>query len=264
MAYVLAFDPPLSGRATTRLLATVEADVVVGVEYRAATAELLPTDRIRRVAVEQGLTLLSEHVPATAWAYSLVYCQALEALLDLTVPPRAAYLRTACCELERMASHLAQVAALLDLLGLGTFHERLTALDERLRQLRADLQGEERPVALCLPGGLPHDIDTAKHDGLLAALAGVLRRLVVLANAVIEQRALPARTVDVGTISRSAAEQFLLRGPLARAAVWGSICDWTSHTRPTTVCRSRWGRRRAAMSMRGWCCCCLKRWRAPK
>jgi Ni,Fe-hydrogenase III large subunit len=221
VAYVLAFDPPLSGRTGTRLLTTVEADRVVGVEYRTATTELLASERVRRAPVEQALAMLTEAVPAARYAYSLAYCQAIEALLQLPVTPRAVYLRSALCELERVASHLMQVRAMLALLGLSSFDARLNALDERLQPLRHELLGEERPLALLLPGGLAHDLDSTRRDAALPLLADLLRRLVVFANAVIEQRALPARTVDVGTITRSAAEQFMLRGPLARAAGLG-------------------------------------------
>jgi Ni,Fe-hydrogenase III large subunit len=218
VAYVLAFDPPLSGRESTRLLATVEADTVIAVDYREATVELLPTERVRRAPTEQALALLATAVPTQACAYSLAYCQALESLLRLEVPPRAAALRTAQCEIERITSHVRQVHALLSLLGLKSFDTRLSNLVERLQLIREGLHGNGATFALFLPGGVTHDIDTIGRDELLPTLADTLRRLVVLANAVIEQRALPARTVDVGTVTRSAAEQFMLRGPVARAA----------------------------------------------
>jgi ech hydrogenase subunit E len=71
---------------------------------------------------------------------------------------------------------------------------------------------------LICPGGLEHDPTQTQIDQAGLFLAKLNRLLYPLIERLIDHQALLARTVDVGTIPRAAAEQYGLQGPLARAS----------------------------------------------
>jgi Ni,Fe-hydrogenase III large subunit len=80
------------------------------------------------------------------------------------------------------------------------------------------LSGARLNSDLCLPGGVRRDLSPADREALLVALPKLNRSLYRFIDGLIDQRALLARTVEVGVLRRAAAEQFGVRGPLARAA----------------------------------------------
>ena len=59
--------------------------------------------RFTELPILEGHRLAARVSGDSAVAYSWAYCQALEGLARVTVPPRAVWLRALCLELERIA-----------------------------------------------------------------------------------------------------------------------------------------------------------------
>jgi Ni,Fe-hydrogenase III large subunit len=150
----------------------------------------------------------------------MALCQAIEALLGLEPPPRAAWLRVAAAELERAGSHLATLAALFEILGMATLGAAFAEQGQAARAALTTLT-RGRPGDWLRPGGLGRE-PSAEELEALGRAARVLERLFLIAERALAARPLLARTVDVGVISQGAAAQFGLAGPLARAAGLGA------------------------------------------
>lgn len=220
MSYTLALGPfPALGRCPQRLVLTVEGEQVVDTLYRDdGYNERGIADRLPRLALDQALPLVARVCGTCSHAHTLAFCQAVEALLTIEVPPRAAMLRCALAEIERAASHLGAAAAIVAALGLTTLETKLYGLRVSVRQAMHALSGRPALPDLCLPGGLRRNPTDDEQHAALSALEQLHRGLFTLTDQLIERRDLLRRTADIGVLSRTVAEQFGLRGPLARAA----------------------------------------------
>ncbi|GAB4209684.1 MAG: hypothetical protein OHK0022_41220 [Roseiflexaceae bacterium] len=222
MSYSVALGPfHQVWRGPQRILLTVDGERIADLEYRDELNERGIPDRLRRLDLPQALHLVTRTCGTCSFAHALAFCQALEQLAGLPVGPRAAALRCAAAELERMTSHLHAVAEILEAIGMERQSAGLMRLREAGAQTFKQLTGARMMTDLCVPGGVRRDLPAREREELLVALPKQSRALYRFADGLIEQRALLGRTVDVGTLPRTAAEQFGVRGPMARASGMG-------------------------------------------
>jgi Ni,Fe-hydrogenase III large subunit len=219
MSYILALDTfAAAWRGQQRLIVTVDGEFVTEVHYRGDYDEESHAHRLARLNLEQALQHSARLCPDSPYAHTLAFCQAVETLNGSEVPERAAYIRCVVAELERLAAHLTALEELFDALGILRSVEQLHALHAETTEAMAVFRGDAPTVDLVLPGGLRRDLASQQRDMLLVRLTGINQRLYALTDQLVASRVLLSRTVDVGMMARSAAEQLGLRGPLARAA----------------------------------------------
>jgi Ni,Fe-hydrogenase III large subunit len=217
--YTLAlgpFQPAWIG--PQRFLIRVRDERVADVEYQHEFNERGCAERLPRLDLAQALHLVTRLCGTCSFAHSLAFCQALEQLAGLNVSFRARLLRSAAAETERLTAHLRAAALLLQVLGAEESAAQLERLCEASQQIAALLHGARLMPDLCLPGGLRRDLSTADREQAVAGLHQFSNELYRAVDRMISQPALLSRTVDVGVLNRSAAEQFGVRGPMARAS----------------------------------------------
>jgi Ni,Fe-hydrogenase III large subunit len=219
VSYTLAIGPhaPLWNTAQ-RLVLKVDGEVVTDVTYRDNDDAFAFLARLPRMEPEHVLEKIVQSRRDSAHAHALAFCQAIEALMNMSVPERAAYLRCAIAETERVVSHLHIMDTLFTALGQQQQAANVHRLEGQAREALLLLSGTTDMPNVCVPGGVQRDIQHEEHTWLLKLLATIKQRLFVLIDQVIDEPRLLARTVDVGTLSRAVVSQFELRGPLARAA----------------------------------------------
>jgi len=219
VSYAVALGPfNQTWRGPQRILLTIDGERIADLEYRDELNERGVQERLRRLDLPQALHLVTRVCGTCSIAHALSFCQALEHLCGLKVGPRAAWLRSAAAELERAGSHLHASAGVLEAIGMERQSLALLRLHEAAAQAMKLLAGARMLPELCLPGGVRRDVSARDREELLVALPKLNRALYRFTDGLIEQRALLSRTVDVGTLPRTAAEQFGVRGPMARAA----------------------------------------------
>ncbi|MDA8295812.1 MAG: NADH-quinone oxidoreductase subunit C [Actinomycetota bacterium] len=99
--------------------------------------------------------LLAERVEGVASvAHAIAYCEAVERLASVEVPPRAQLVRVVHAELERIANHLDSTIHHAEAAGQAVAHARLTVHKERLMRLRAALCGSRFGRGVVVPGGV--------------------------------------------------------------------------------------------------------------
>jgi Ni,Fe-hydrogenase III large subunit len=117
-------------------------------------------------------------------AHALAFAHATEAALDAPAPPRAAALRAAMAEVERIAGHLDDLGRLGDTAGLAPLHAAAGRQREVLLRAAERAFGHRLMMDVVVPGGIAADIapDGATAirtalDELATALPGLRRRL---------------------------------------------------------------------------------------
>lgn len=199
-----------------QLMLRITGEVVGEVDYRFEEADDL-AQKLGRGDAEQALHALRGHLPRAGVAHALALCLAVEQIAGVVAPPRAAFLRCVAAELERLIDHVDVVALLMEIMGLERRRRELSGLSDAARAALAELAGPE-PAALPAPGGLRSNLTEGRRERVQAQLADVEQGLYRFIDRIIENQLLLQRSVGIGLLSRAAAEQFGVRGPVARAS----------------------------------------------
>lgn len=149
---------------------------------------------------------------------NLLYCLAIEKLVDLDVPPRAQVIRVLLAELQRIASHLVWLGThALDLAAMSVFlycfREREAILDI------LEMCGGQRMMATYIrPGGLWRDVP-AEFDGAVRQfLDSFPARIDEYEDLLTKNPLFIERTRDIGRLSKEDAIRWGITGPILRAS----------------------------------------------
>ncbi len=149
---------------------------------------------------------------------NLAYVGAVEKLTGITVPPRASYIRTILCELQRISSHLLWLATHAIDIGAMTpffycFREREKVLD-----LFEEYCGARLTLNCMRPGGLPFDLPVGWTDRCGALVDEFPSRVDDYEGLLTNNRIWKKRTVGVGVMSKEQALQYGITGPMLRGS----------------------------------------------
>ena len=152
-----------------------------------------------------------------AVAHAVAFARAAEAAAATDPPPRAHAVRAVMAELERIANHLADIAALAEAAGF------LPLATPAMRQREAVLDaadaafGHRLMMDCVIPGGVAADLDGGGTDAIRAALAVVDAGLPALARLIDSSSSLADR-LATGAVTPALAAQFAAGGPIGRAS----------------------------------------------
>ena len=91
-------------------------------------------------------------------AYAFAFAQAVEAALQVKVPPRAVYLRALMAELERLANHFGDIGAICNDASFSLMHAQCGILRERTLRAADACFGHRLMMDAIVPGGVARDI----------------------------------------------------------------------------------------------------------
>jgi Ni,Fe-hydrogenase III large subunit/Ni,Fe-hydrogenase III component G len=169
-------------------------------------------------SVRHGLLLAERACAVCACSHAVSYCQAVESIAGLAIPPRAAVLRSVFLELERLYNHIGDLGNLCSGVGFAVGVSHGLQLKERLQQLNERISGHRFLRGVCTLGGVARDLDeVARHD-VLATLRSVehdCRRFVELLRSTDP---LQERFADTGVLPTETARLFGAVGVAARAS----------------------------------------------
>lgn len=151
-------------------------------------------------------------------ANNVVYAMAVERLLHIEAPPRAQYIRTICCELTRLASHLVWMGSMAMDVGALTvflwgFRER-----EKILDILDLLTGVRFTTSYTRIGGLALDISEEAIGMLKKFLGEFPQNLSDCRNLIERNRIFINRCENVGVISKEDALAIGLTGPNLRGS----------------------------------------------
>ncbi|MCP4516298.1 MAG: hypothetical protein GY824_13845 [Delftia sp.] len=161
---------------------------------------------------------LAEHVSGdSAFAHSLAYCRAAEALAGVQPPAPAQLLRGLFLELERIANHVGDCCALAHDVAYDVAASELSALRERLLRLNEQISAHRLLRGLNRPGGLilPAPLQTATVQRTIQTTAA---QFAALARGLAHFPAFRDRLQWTGILTRQQALQLGATGLIARAS----------------------------------------------
>jgi Ni,Fe-hydrogenase III large subunit len=168
--------------------------------------------------LEEGLAYATRACAACAVANGVAYAHACEDALGLTPHIELARVRTILLELERMWSHLNDLAAVCSGVGLAAGNNHFAGLTERARRLNAKLTGHRFLFGTVRVGRSEltlHRDDVRAAAGEVAALRTEARRGW---RELRFNRSFYDRLPDIGVVDGAAATRLGAVGPAARAA----------------------------------------------
>jgi len=203
---------PLSFLLTVEGEQVVDSVLRLGYVHRGLERLCQERSYVQNVHVVERVCGICSHIHTTT------YCQGVEALLGLEVPPRALYLRALMCELERIHSHLLWLGVLAENAGFTTifmyaWRDREIALD-----IMDELSGGRVAHAVNVIGGVRIDVGESLVDSILVRLDELERKIETFLGVIQHERTFRARTRNVGHLSAEQIRRYCVVGPVARAS----------------------------------------------
>jgi ech hydrogenase subunit E len=153
-----------------------------------------------------------------SFIHGQTYCQAIEAIMNVAVPPRALYLRTIWGELSRLHSHLLWLGLMADAVGFESLFMHSWRVRERvLNQIEATTGGRVI-FGSCKIGGVRRDIDAEQARTMESELRTLETETREITRVFLNDRSLKDRLCGVGVLSREDAYDLGCVGPMARAS----------------------------------------------
>jgi len=151
-------------------------------------------------------------------AYAFAFARAVEAALQLDVPPRAQFLRALMAEIERLANHFGDIGAICNDASFALMHAQTGILRERCLRAADAAFAHRLMMDAIVPGGVARDIaesGIAQVRRLVAEVRKVFPRLVELYD---NTASLQDRTVTTGIVRSEYARRFGAGGYVGRAS----------------------------------------------
>lgn len=150
--------------------------------------------------------------------HAMCYCEALEAMQGVEVPPRAKYLRVIWSELHRMHSHLLWLGLFADSFGFENLFMQFWRVRERIMDINEATAGNRVIVSVNVAGGVRRDIDEQQARWILDELNKAERDLNRLGPVLLKDYTVEKRTRGIGVLDAKTALELGVAGPTLRGS----------------------------------------------
>src|SRR6266700_3359617 len=151
-------------------------------------------------------------------AYALAFAHAVEAAIDVEVPPRAIYLRALMAELERLANHFGDIGAICNDASFSLMHAQCGILREKTLRAAESCFGHRLMMDAVVPGGVARDLGASCSTEVAALLEEIRRLFPRLVELYDNTASLQDRTAATGVLRGELARQFGAGGYIGRAS----------------------------------------------
>lgn len=197
---------------------SVEGETIINLESRMYFVHKGIEKLFESATLGQGLKLAERISGDSSVAHTLAFCQAVEALAGVTVPPRAAYLRVVLIELERLYNHIADVGAICTDTGFAVANAHAMRLREDLLRLNARLVGHRLLRGSLLPGGVARDLEKEQITDVRNSLARIIADFDRIVEIATNNGLVLDRLHGTGRLSQQIARDMQVVGVAARAS----------------------------------------------
>jgi ech hydrogenase subunit E len=153
-----------------------------------------------------------------SFIHAQTYCQTVEAIMGVEVPPRAQYLRTIWAELMRIHSHLLWLGLFADAFGFESLFMHCWRVRERIVDITEETTGQRVIYGTCKIGGVKRDID----NDTLYRIVNELDEIEAMAREVTrvfeKDRSVKRRLVGLGVLTQEQALALGAVGPTLRGS----------------------------------------------
>jgi len=197
---------------------SVVGEKVLRLEERLGYTHKGIEQRFAELPILEGHRLAARVSGDSAVAFSWAYCQALEGISDVQIPPRAAWLRALYLEMERVANHLGDLGALGNDAGFAFGLMQFSRLKEQLLRASEELLGARYLMEAVVPGGTRLDLTAADARELSRCVREVANQALVLRSIYDEHEGVRDRFNGAGRVSAELAKRLGLTGLAGRAS----------------------------------------------
>jgi ech hydrogenase subunit E len=156
--------------------------------------------------------------------HAMVFCQGLEEMMNVEVPPRATFLRVIWSELHRLHSHLLWLGLFADAFGLESLFMQFWKIREKVMDINEATAGNRIIVSVNVVGGVRRDLTPEQMRWILTELADVEKEIKRLQPTILEDYTIKKRTVGKGVVSAAQAHELGLVGPTLRGSGIAQDC----------------------------------------
>ena len=153
-----------------------------------------------------------------SFIHGQTYCQAIDTLMNVAVPPRARYLRTVWGELSRIHSHLLWLGLMADGMGFESLFMHSWRVRERVLNIIEATTGGRVIFGSCKVGGVRRDMDAETIRHLLKEMDGIEKDMREITRVFLDDSSVKDRLCGVGVLPKQAAYDFGCVGPMLRAS----------------------------------------------
>jgi len=153
-----------------------------------------------------------------SFIHGQTYCQAVETIMNVTVPPRAIYLRTIWGEFSRIHSHLLWLGLMADGMGFESLFMHSWRVRERILNIIESTTGGRVIFGSCKIGGVRRDIDPDMTKHILKELDGIEKDMREITGVFLDDNSVKSRLCGVGVLTKEQAYDLGCVGPMLRAS----------------------------------------------
>ncbi len=197
---------------------SVVGEKVLKLEERLAYVHKGIERRFTELPILEGHRLAARVSGDSAVAFSWAYCQALEGISGVQIPPRAAWLRALCLELERLANHLGDLGALGNDAGFAFGLAQFSRLKEHLVRATHEALGERYLMGAIVPGGTRADLADSGARRLAVCVHELADEALTLRAIYDEHEGVRDRFTGAGVVGPELAARLGLTGFAGRAS----------------------------------------------
>ncbi len=153
-----------------------------------------------------------------SFIHGQTYCQAVETIMNVAVPPRALYLRTIWGEFSRIHSHLLWLGLMADGMGFESLFMHSWRIREKVLDIIEATTGGRVIFGSCKVGGVRRDIDAETGQRILKELDEIEADMQDITKVFFDDKSVKARLCGIGTLSKQDAYDLGCVGPMLRAS----------------------------------------------
>lgn len=153
-----------------------------------------------------------------SFMHAVAYCQGIESLMNIDVPPRAKYLRVVWSELHRVHSHLLWLGLLADSFGFESLFMQIWNIREKIMDVQEKTSGNRVIISTNVIGGVRRDIDQDMLNHIVKVVEDCRKDMERVKKVFLDDYTVKHRTVGVGVLSNEKAYELGIAGPTARGS----------------------------------------------
>ena len=197
---------------------TVEGERVVDMDVRLSYNHRGMEKLCQGLTYDQIPILLARVCGICSASHPMAFCNALEDLCGVEAPPRAQYIRTIICEMERIHSHMLWVGLAGHFIGYNTVFMWAWKYREPILDWFESTFGNRNNYENHCVGGVRRDLPEEAIDPLRKLLDKLMPKVEMLTNAVLDDPVLGVRLRGIGVLSKEDARRWCTTGPTVRGS----------------------------------------------
>lgn len=166
----------------------------------------------------QNVYLVERICGICSFIHGQAYCQAVEKMMDITIPDRARYLRVIWAELHRIHSHLLWLGLLADAFGFESLFMQCWRDREKVMDIMEETCGSRVIISGNTIGGTRRDISKEYLEKINKVALEIQEDMKAMESVFFNDYTVKHRLTGVGVLTKEDAYKLGAVGPMGRAS----------------------------------------------